>query len=129
MATDPNPALRAELLAALAVLAPEIRGLHKIANDLPDDAALAAINGQITARERRRDLEQKVINALDTVVGALEALLADGYPNLPAVVVPPDVFDEIAAEESDIEAAVAIFVEQPVATGGTITFPAPTTKP
>lgn len=109
MAADPNPALRSELNAALNVLAPQIRGLHDMAAVSISQDLLAEINAQITVRERRRDLIRAVISNLDTVVMALQALDADGYPTLDAMIVQPDLFTELQGEVSDLEAAAAVF--------------------
>jgi hypothetical protein len=109
MAADPNPALRSELNAALAVLAPQIRGLHDMAAVSISPDLLAEINAQITVRERRRDLIRAVISNLDTVVMALQALDADGYPTLDAMIVQPELFTELQGEVSDLEAAAAVF--------------------
>jgi hypothetical protein len=112
MADDPNPALRAELTAALGIVAPQIRGLRdlttvSISPDLVED-----VNNQITSRERRRDLIQAVLTALDHVVSALKALEADGYPDLKTSVINPTLFTELQGERTDLEAAVAIFTQE-----------------
>lgn len=109
MAADPNPALREDLNSALAVLAPEIRGLHDLVAVSISDDLRNALNGQISARERRRDLVQSVITNLDTVVRSLQALEADGYPALDAVIVPPTLFSELQGEIDDLSAAAGIF--------------------
>lgn len=109
MAADPNPALRSELNAALNVLAPQIRGLHDMAAVSISPDLLVEINAQITVRERRRDLIRAVISNLDTVVMALQALDADGYPTLDAMIVQPGLFTELQGEVSDLEAAAAVF--------------------
>jgi hypothetical protein len=119
MAADPNPALRSELNAALAVLAPQIRFLHaiKAVAESPDPLAassispdlLVEIKAQIVVRERRRDLIKAVIANLDTVVMALQALDADGFPTLDAMVLQPELFTELSSEVSDWGAAAAVF--------------------
>lgn len=109
MAADPNPALRDELNTALAVVAPEIRGLHDLTTVSISDDLRGAINGQITARERRRDLIQNVISGLDAVVRSLQALEADGYPTLDPVVVQSTLFSELQGEIADLGAAAGVF--------------------
>jgi len=107
---DPNPALRAELEAAIAVLAPQIRGLHDFATPISiSPSLLADFNEQITERERRRNLEQAVIDALDAVIVARRALAADGYPGLPNIAIPPELFAELQGQNSDLAAAAGIF--------------------
>lgn len=57
-----------------------------------------------------------------------EALLADGYPELPASVVPAGVFDEVAQNKSATDAAFALLGKEPEATGGTFTLDKPEKK-
>lgn len=113
MANDPNPSLRAQLVANVAVLAPEIRVL-------PDLAAFKSISGelfdaltqQLEVRVRRLEFIQAVLDGLDLVVSRLEALEADGWPTpVPHTVLPPRLFNELQGEQADVEAAVAIFRE------------------
>lgn len=129
MADDPNPALRAELLAALAVLAPQIRGLYDLADIPASDGLEVAIARQIAERERRRDLINAAIAALDGALEALNALEADGYPALPTAPLRADMLAELQGEHADIETAVGLFTQLPTITFGTPTFttqPAPT---
>lgn len=116
MADDPNPQLRAELVAALAVLAPQIRGLHdlmavSISSDLGNE-----IQAQIVARERRRDLIAVVIQWLDGALHALNALQADGYPVLAPIQTPPALLSELTAQQSDLDAALGLFAPEQAAT-------------
>jgi hypothetical protein len=116
MADDPNPALRAELTAALQVLAPQIRGLHDLAAVSISPDLKAEIATQIAERERRRDLISTVIQWLDGAVQALNALANDGYPALPSAPIPPALFSELQGEETDLDAAVALFTAQQATT-------------
>jgi hypothetical protein len=111
MADDINPELRTQLTDALAVLAPQIRGLHDLAAVSQGELA-STVNNQITARERRRDLIQTVLDHLDTCVASLGALEDDGYPALPQVPMLPAQFTALEGEASDITAAVGIFTEE-----------------
>lgn len=113
MADDPNPALRAELVAALAVLAPQIRGLHDLAAVSISADLATEIGKQIAARERRRDLINTVIQWLDGALQALNALQGDGYPALPTVSLPATLLSELRGEETDLDAAVGLFAAQP----------------
>jgi hypothetical protein len=137
---DPNPALRAELLAAEGVLAPEIRGLHAIrvinATNDPQGVVvspdlLAVVTQQITVRERRVALLVAVLNALDAVITARDSLEADGYPNLSVAVVDGTLFSEIQGEQSDLQAAIAVFATNQIVAGQmTLTpNPSPPTNP
>ncbi len=106
---DPNPALRTELAAALALLEPQIRGLEDILHIPPSKDLGAIVAEELRALRRRRDLILATIGALDTVVGARENLVADGYPTVMEVQVPEALFQELKAEVSDVEAAAAMF--------------------
>ncbi len=109
MAADPNPALRAELEAALAVIEPQIRGLHDLA-EIPSPAdLLTEVAEQIAFREHRRSLIRGVVDALDQVIVALDLLEADGYPDLPDEMVSQQVLDELDREIADLEAAREVF--------------------
>ncbi len=122
MADDINPARRTELLAAIAVLEPQIRGLHDLITTSISDDLKAAIQHQIVVRERRDSLLHMEIAALDEVNVAQDALLADGYPALNTGVLEPSLFQELTGEESDLDAAVAVFGQQSTISVGTPTF-------
>jgi hypothetical protein len=127
LATDPNPALRAELTAALAVLGPQLRGLADLSN-LPKSQDLkSAIDLQISARERRRKLLQNVIDILDDVLNALKELEGDGYPKLDNVLIDDTILQELEGEVSDLEIAAHIF-EQNVATSIAVNLGSATEK-
>lgn len=109
MADDLNPAKRAELMAQIVILDPQIRGLHDIAA-VSISADLKTLVAEVTAeRERRRDYIQNVLDAMDQTVAAMETLEANGYPALPPFVIPPELFSELMGEESDLDAAVDVF--------------------
>jgi hypothetical protein len=126
MADDPNPALRTELNAALAVLAPQIRGLNDLATTSISTELLAEVNDQITARVRRQGLIQAVLNGLDAALAELEALDADGYPDLPAVPVLGSLFAELQEESSDLAAATGVFSDEQITAGPLTQTPNPT---
>lgn len=131
MADDPNPALRAELNAALAVLAPQIRGLSDLAKTSISVDLLTQVDDQITARVRRQEFIQAVLTGLDAVLGELEMLDGDGYPALPAAPVLGSLFAELQEENSDLAAAVGVFAAEQIV-AGTPTVSAnsnPPTKP
>jgi len=129
MPADVNPALRAELMAALAVLEPQIRGLHDLAAVSISPELLTQIDAQIASRERRRDLIQAVLASLDAANAANDALASDGYPALPNASLPAGLFAELQGEETDLDAAVAIFEETLPATIVSVDLGAPTDKP
>jgi hypothetical protein len=113
MADDPNPTLRAELVAANAVLAPQIRGLHDLALVSISSELAAEIAKQIAARERRRDLINGVIALLDGALQSLNALQADGYPLLPTVPLHAALLSELFGEKTDLDAAHGLFTPEP----------------
>jgi hypothetical protein len=133
MADDPNPALRAELVAALAVLAPQIRGLHDLAVVSISSDLAAEVAKQIAMRTDRRDLIKAVIAALDGALQSLNALQADGYPSLPTVPLQAALLSELRGEETDLDAAVGLFTPEPATSisvvlgAPTETIPAPST--
>lgn len=129
MANDVNSALRAELLAAQIVLEPQIRGLHDLVTVSITEGLRAAIHEQITARERRRDLIQGVLDQLDATNAAQDELEADGYPALPTAELLPGLFTELRGEDADIKAAVAVFEERGPASAITVDLGDPVEKP
>lgn len=122
MADDINPARRAELLAAIAVLEPQIRGLHDLMTTSISADLKNAIQHQIDVRERRHELLVGEIAMLNQVNMAQDALVADGYPALNTGVLEPSLFQELSGEESDLDAAVAVFGQQATISVGTPTF-------
>jgi len=106
---DPNPALRAELLAALAILVQSIRGLRALLAGHNSPELRTAISDQIDSRERRRALVQAALDGLDAVVSARLSLAADGYPALDSKELDGLLFAELQQEQADLEAALAVF--------------------
>lgn len=129
MADDVNPALRAELEAALAVIEPQIRGLHDLMTVSITEELRAEIEAQIEVRERRANLIQAVLDQLDATNAAQAALEADGYPTLLNAELPPGLFTELQGEETDLDAAVAVFEKAGPATTVTIELGEPAEKP
>jgi hypothetical protein len=101
--------LLAELEAAQAVLAPRIRGMTSLSNDSLSPELLAQINQEIADLQRRDGL-------LSAAIAALDALVADGYPDVPPAVLPGNLFEELSGDVSDIQAGAAGFVAAPLAT-------------
>lgn len=122
MADDINPARRAELLAAIAVLEPQIRGLQDLMGTSISGDLKNAIQHQIDVRTHRHGLLVGEIATLDQVNMAQDALLADGYPTLDTSVLESRLFQELTGEESDLDAAVAVFGQQATIAVGTPTF-------
>lgn len=112
MADDVNPQLRAELNAALDVLAPQIRGMHDLLAVSISDQLRAEISTVVANRERRRDLIQAVLNDLDAALRERTALEDDGYPSLPNVSIVNSQFSELQGEAADLQAAVGVFGQE-----------------
>lgn len=128
MADDINPELRAELNAAAAVLAPQIRGLHDLSNTSISGDLKQAIAVQIEIRERRMARIAAVLGLLDAAVEARAALERDGYPDIENPELPDFLFTELEGEDTDLEAAVGIF-KRPSAQNMKITLGESSPKP
>lgn len=114
---DPSPSLRAALNNALAVLAPQIRGLRDLRSASISDELGVQVAEQISTRSHRVDLIDVVIVALNAVVTAMNALDADGYPALPATPILGSLFSELQEENADLAAAMAVFANEQIAAG------------
>jgi len=113
---DPNPELRAELNAALAVITPQIRGLQDI-EKLPAPAAFRSfVDAQVVSHQKRQVLILAALASLDAVVTARAALDADGYPAVDKITMPQDLFRQLTGEMHDVAAAAALFVDATAAT-------------
>lgn len=114
---DPNPARRAELNAALAVVNPQIRGLQDLSVTSISAELKAQIALQVDARSRRVTLINAELAALDTAVQAMNNLEADGYPDLPATPIIGSLFEELHEENADLTAALAVFASEQITAG------------
>jgi hypothetical protein len=96
--------LKIELLGVKTVMEPELEGFKDFArlNINPDTAA--AISTADADFTRRLKLINEVITALD-------ALKADGYPTLDTRSVSSKVYDDLKANATTIEAALAMFAD------------------
>jgi len=117
MADDINPGLRVKLLAALAALEPAIRGEPNVSPNSVSAPLIAAREQQLAVMVRRQQLIQAVLDQLDVSVSSLATLEADGYP---APVSPATLsvalFTELQGNQSDSDAAAAMFIEQQAVT-------------
>ena len=117
--TDPNPTLRARLMADLAIIGPQIRGLIDLrAATLattttlgqPRDLAAAAA-AQLVVYQNRQALLQNVINDLNQAVVDLQILdAAGGWVALAPMPLAVSTFEELASQMADLEAAAATFI-------------------
>jgi hypothetical protein len=78
--TDPNPALRAELDAALIMISQQIAGLRFFLSSSPPEEDIDELTAALDASVRRQALINHVLSALDGAVIQLAALDDDGYP-------------------------------------------------
>lgn len=127
---DINPERRAEYLAAVAAVTPQIVGLASIVND-PDisQETRGGLQQELESRSRRKRLLEAALLQLDHCNDAQAALVEDGYPALPKSTVTEAVFEELRARREAIEAAIDQFetiVEPPHLT---ITLGNPADKP
>lgn len=126
MADDPNAALRAEYTAALNDIIPKIRGGVDLDETVESDAAQIFLAVVLDNWKRRRNLLQATLAALDSLAGAREALLKDGYPALARLDVPPEIADELKTQQSDISAALSELRGQAQSVAAGIVFSIPT---
>lgn len=110
-------ALIEELTEALrATVGPEFEGFQDLELLNISPASKAQVNFDINAAKRRRD---RVQSALD----ALQALLEDGYPDVPLIEVAPEVFDDLFDQGVSIQAALGRYRRLPEgAVGGRVTI-------
>lgn len=109
MASPASTAFRAELEAALTVIVQQITGHQSLVNDKDLPApTLAALNLELAADIRRRDL-------LTAGIKAIDALHTDGYPETPLREVAAEIIASLKARQAAIAAAIAEFEPMPVA--------------
>jgi hypothetical protein len=109
MADDINPQRRAELVATRDDLEPVLRGLHDTALTIISSDLKAAFDHQINVKQRRLDLVNAELDAMDRTNDSHDALVADGYPTVTQVMLEPALFAELQRENADRAAAAAIF--------------------
>lgn len=114
--------LKAELLAAKAVIVPQIEGLHDFARLNIKEGTKAKVDEAIVDFERRLGL-------IETALAALNGLSADNYPDVPTRSVLAEVYNDLNENVSTIEAAFAKFAPIDEAVAAVITPGTPTPKP
>jgi len=113
MAADPNPALRAELVAARGVLEEQIVGLDALEDIGATSPALHQhLADKFASHIRRRELIDQVLVRLDEAVAALGLLEADGYPDALESFLNIELYRELAGKISAIETAFALFLRE-----------------
>jgi hypothetical protein len=128
MADDVNPALRAEIDAALAVIGPQIDGLRDLSRIEASEGFIIAVTEQYNEHVHRESLMTDVIQALDAVNAAMEALEADGYPATHTVDADAALLAEKDKQQAEIAAAFSLFVSPAPATTLTVTLGTPRAK-
>lgn len=101
MATKVEEAI-AEIEERQATFAPEHEGLRDYAALNLHDESRTPVNESVLAYDHRRDL-------LNVAKAALEALMADGHPDIPAKEVTKAVFEDLQTNAATIEAALKKF--------------------
>ncbi len=128
MTIDPPPGFRDELLAAIAVLDPEIDGLEDLMVSSISPEAKEAVAVALGDRARRRDLIHMLLADMDTVDVAWDKLKADNYPTPPKAIAAADLLLELHKESDGIAKAVRIFGTIPLAANIEITLGGITNK-
>ncbi len=109
MAIDPPPGFRTELNDALAVLGPQIDGLEDLRLSTISQSARTVVETLLAARRGREQLIFALLQGMDVVETLWQALKDDGYPSLPRIILPPNLFDELQTETNAINTAMQIF--------------------
>jgi hypothetical protein len=125
MSTAAEDAFRTELLAARAGLMTQAHGIS-ILFTLPLGATAENLLTQLSASCNRR------LHLINTTLGALDTLDADGYSAAPGQGLPPDVIAQVQQFVNVILQAfreLGIIINGGQALGGQITFPEATDKP
>ncbi len=114
--------LRSELLAAKAILLPQIEGLHDFARLNLKPETLAKVQEATVDFERR-------LERINTALAALDGLSSDNYPEVPTRSVLADVYNDLHENVTTIEAAFQKFAPIDEAVSATIIPGTPTQEP
>jgi len=129
MATDSISGLHDELTAALAVLDPQIQGVHDL-NDI--QSITPALDNALTSAEQslhqRRALIQTVLDDIEALLRDLASLEADGYPTPETFPLTGDLKDELDGQIKDVETGASVFTSGALATHLEVTFGDPVPK-
>jgi len=128
MADDVNPALRAEIEAALDVIGPQIDGLRDLSRIEASEGFIIAVTEQYNEHVHRESLLTDVVQALDAVNEAMAALEADGYPATHTVDADATILAEKDKQQAEIAAAFSLFIPLAPATTLTATLGTPRAK-
>lgn len=106
---DPNPELRAELTAAVAVIEPKKAELSALYKVIEPGQLRDYIGGKLTDLDRRLSQINTVLARLDRVIEARTALVSSGYPDIIPLVLPADLFAELEADLELVRLAGSLF--------------------
>lgn len=122
MTTPAASALRTELLAAIDLLQPQIKGL--------DDFLLLPLTEDTRASVAREQADHtRRLTLCKAVIKALDDLEADNYPEMPKAELAVASFRELQDQYAAITAALAEFDSVPVAQQMSIQLGSPSVKP
>jgi hypothetical protein len=129
MATDSISGLQDELTAALAVLDPQIQGVHDL-NDI--QSITPALDNELTTAEQtmlhRRQLIQTVLDDIAALLRDLGSLEADGYPTPETFPLTGDLKAELDGQVKEVEIGAGVFTAEALATHLEVTFGAAVPK-
>jgi hypothetical protein len=104
-------ATKTELNEALAVITPEIRGLHDLEVVSISPSLQEDVRNQASDREHRRDLINAVLNDITALEESWAELEADGYPTLDTLPLTVAEWDELQLQIKDLEDAASTFTQ------------------
>lgn len=115
MSTPASDAYAAELAAQMAGTVDLVEGFRDVARSFRSEEAnsRSAAETKAATIQTRRDL-------IDAVQKAIAALNADGYPELPPLELPADLFAVFEAQKRTLNTALAATIPRPEASHATI---------
>jgi hypothetical protein len=110
---DPNPALRAEYVAAAGVLEPKLHGLSELLKAIDPGPLHDFLSREYRTLSRKFNLINATLAQLDGVVAARNTLDATGYPAVEPLPLPPELYAELQTDLEALRIAGSIFVSGP----------------
>jgi hypothetical protein len=122
MAADPNPALRAELVAALEEVQEDVRGLQDLTQPYRSQALMSQAAQTLAEKQAIAAEISAVLAHLDGAWDGMNRLESNhGYPDFPHVPLSQELFDELQKEVTDFQSAANVFVVDARATHFAVT--------
>jgi hypothetical protein len=109
---DPNPELRAEIMLAIEVLTPKLKGLTALVKIVEPGALLDRLTAQLAHAQTKFAALNNVILRLDRTLVSRQALAATGYPAVEALSLPAGLYAELYGYIGAIDIAALIFDQQ-----------------